>query len=144
MMDAGIRRSLLMASMAGVAAFAVDAISSPSWQAGQVSIFFWLMLGVGVSCLRPRLRHAEESAPVLSVAPRVLRPVAVVAAVLALMMVVLPTSGVAVAATYNHHDDDNDVPKVAVITLLTVGVLYFTGQFGGSTSGNGPTTPTTQ
>lgn len=53
-MDAGIRRSILMASLAGMAAFSVDAISSPSWQAGPVYIFFWLVLGAGVCCLRPR------------------------------------------------------------------------------------------
>jgi len=64
-MDAGIRRSLLMASMAGITAFAVDAVSNPSWQLGQVSIFFWLMLGIGVSCLRPRVRQAKETVSAL-------------------------------------------------------------------------------
>lgn len=124
-MDAGIRRSLLMASMAGVAAFAVDALSSPSWQAGQVSIFFWLMLGIGVSCLRPRLRAAEESVPVLSVAPRVLRPTAVVAALLALAMLVLPTSGVAVASKYN----DNTVRNTALIVTTLGLAAYLLGGF---------------
>jgi len=64
-MDAGIRRSLLMASMAGITAFAVDAVSNPSWQLGQVSMFLWLMLGIGVSCLRPRVRQAKETVSAL-------------------------------------------------------------------------------
>lgn len=59
-MDSGIRRSSLMASVASMVAFAVDAFASPSWQVGQVSIFFWLMLGVGISTLRPWTSFAEE------------------------------------------------------------------------------------
>jgi hypothetical protein len=59
-MDAGIRRTLLIASLASTAGFAVDAASSPSWQYAQNSMFLWLMLGMGTSCLRPRLRREEE------------------------------------------------------------------------------------
>jgi O-antigen ligase len=54
LMDMGVRRTLLMGSIAAVVAFAVDALASPSWQFGQVSMFLWLVLGIGVSCLRPR------------------------------------------------------------------------------------------
>ncbi|HZP83931.1 MAG TPA: O-antigen ligase family protein [Chthonomonadaceae bacterium] len=50
----GIRRSLLLASLAGMVGFCIDAMSNPAWQYAQVSIFFWLLLGLGVAALRPR------------------------------------------------------------------------------------------
>jgi len=79
-MDAGIRRTLLMGSMAAAVGFAVDAISSPSWQMGQTSMFLWLSLGLGVSCLRPLSRREEATeAAAITVAPRVLRPAGVLA-----------------------------------------------------------------
>ncbi len=56
-MEAGIRRTLLMAATAASVGFAFDAVGSPSWQYAQTSMFLWLMLGIGTSCLRPRLRH---------------------------------------------------------------------------------------
>ena len=59
-MDAGIRRNLLLASLAGVVAFAVDACGNPSWQCGQVSMFLWLTLGVGTACMRPQARGRRE------------------------------------------------------------------------------------
>lgn len=59
-MEAGIRRSLLMGSMAGVVAFAADAFASPSWQCGQVSMFLWLTLGLGAACMRPQASGRKE------------------------------------------------------------------------------------
>jgi len=59
-MDAGIRRTLLMASVAATAGFAVDAVGSPSWQYAQTTMFLWLALGMGTSCLRPRPRRDER------------------------------------------------------------------------------------
>ena len=59
-MDAGIRRSLLMGSMASVVAFAADAFASPSWQCGQVSMFLWLTLGMGAACMRPQASGRKE------------------------------------------------------------------------------------
>jgi O-antigen ligase len=58
----GIRRSLLLASMAGMVGFAVDALSNPAWQFAQVNIYLWLMLGLGVACMQPRPREREEEA----------------------------------------------------------------------------------
>ncbi len=75
-MDPGIRRSLLMGAIASVVAFSVDALSNPAWTIAQTSVFFWLVLGLGVGCLRPfeRRRTHEVAQPVLS--PRFMRPVA--------------------------------------------------------------------
>ena len=56
-MEAGIRRTLLMATSAASVGFAFDAVANPSWQYAQISMFLWLMLGIGTSCLRPRLRQ---------------------------------------------------------------------------------------
>jgi len=58
------RNWLMMGSMAAVAAMAVDAIGNPSWQFAQVSLFFWLVLGIGVAASRPREdRELAEEAP---------------------------------------------------------------------------------
>lgn len=50
----GIRRSLLLACLAGIVGFSVDAIANPAWEYSQVSMFLWLTLGIGVACMRPR------------------------------------------------------------------------------------------
>ncbi|MCC6730888.1 MAG: O-antigen ligase family protein [Chthonomonadales bacterium] len=89
-MDAGIRRSLLMGAIAATVAFAVDAVSNPSWGLAQTSMFFWLVLGLGVGALRPFARQRETlTRPAL--APRFARP-AVALASLALAAFVLPTA----------------------------------------------------
>ncbi len=59
-MEGGIRRSLLLACLCGVVGFTVDALGNPAWQFAQVSLFFWLLLGLGVACLRPRTPRAEN------------------------------------------------------------------------------------
>ncbi len=60
-MDTGIRRSVMLAAIASTVAFAVDAAGSPSWQYGQISLFFWITLGLGVGCLRPRAKHYSSA-----------------------------------------------------------------------------------
>jgi O-antigen ligase len=97
-MDPGVRRSLLMGSIGAVAAFSFDAISSPSWQYGQVSMFFWLILGAGVGCLRSRAKQ-EEEAVVVAVSPSLARPVALGVATLLFVMALLPTAPKATAKT---------------------------------------------
>jgi putative inorganic carbon (HCO3(-)) transporter len=51
-MERSDRRNMLLGALGATFAFAVDAIASPSWQFGQVMIFFWLALGVGVACVK--------------------------------------------------------------------------------------------
>jgi len=51
-LDRGLRRNMLLGAIGATVAFAVDAFASPSWQFGQVMIFFWLALGIGMSCIR--------------------------------------------------------------------------------------------
>lgn len=53
-LESGIRRSLLLVALASLVGFAIDAIGNPAWLFPQVSLFFWLFLGLGVSALRPR------------------------------------------------------------------------------------------
>jgi len=53
-LDPGVRRSLLLATTASIAGFAVDALANPAWQFSQASMYVWLMLGLGVASLRPR------------------------------------------------------------------------------------------
>jgi len=97
-MDSGIRHSLLMGSIASIAAFALDAVTSPSWQLAQTSMFFWLVLGVGVSCIRPRVKQ-EEAASVVTFSPRVAWPLAFGVAAVSLMAV-LPTYPLAAKPCY--------------------------------------------
>jgi len=87
-MDPGIRRNLLMGAIAATVAFAVDGIASPSWALAQVSMFFWLVLGLGVGALRPFARQREEAAS-FAVSPRILRPAAVMASLT--LVALLPT-----------------------------------------------------
>lgn len=74
----------------------------------------------------------EEEVVGLSIMPRIMRPLAIVAAFLIMALVVLPTAGVAVAGDrYNDDDDDDDddnnnIPKIALIALAVAGLIYFT------------------
>jgi O-antigen ligase len=89
-MDQGIRRSLLLGSLASTVAFAIDAVASPSWQLPQVAMFLWLALGLGVACMQRRTRGEEESAEEITRVPTgVSRPTAVLATVAVALL--LPT-----------------------------------------------------
>jgi putative inorganic carbon (HCO3(-)) transporter len=94
-MHAGVRRNLLMASVASTVAFSVDAFANPSWQLGQVSMFLWLVMGVGVSSMIPVTRREERF--VEPITPQwYRRPVAagiMLAAVLPLMTSVVASAG---------------------------------------------------
>ena len=59
-LDGGIRRWILLASMAAIVGFAVDALGNPGWEYAQISMFFWLMLGLGVAGIRPRNPRGEN------------------------------------------------------------------------------------
>jgi putative inorganic carbon (hco3(-)) transporter len=48
----GQRQLVLMGCMAGVAAQMVDAVGNPAWRFPQCSLFLWLLLGMGVACIR--------------------------------------------------------------------------------------------
>ncbi|HLJ55467.1 MAG TPA: O-antigen ligase family protein, partial [Chthonomonadaceae bacterium] len=56
-MDDGIRRTLLIGAMASTVGILVDAIASPSWQMGTVSLFMWLVLGIVASCMQPNTKR---------------------------------------------------------------------------------------
>lgn len=122
-MDAGIRRTMLMGSIAAIVAFSLDALSSPSWQYGQVAMFFWMILGTGVACLRPRAKHEEEEAIPVLVKPRVMRPALAVLAGIAFMMVVLPVSTLTAQAAKGYGGDDDDSNTLRNI-LLALGLGY--------------------
>jgi O-antigen ligase len=48
----GLRRTTLIGCAAGVAAQMVDALANASWRYPECSIFFWLVLGLGVAMIR--------------------------------------------------------------------------------------------
>jgi len=140
-MEAGIRRTLLMASAAASVGFAADAVTSPSWQYAQLSMFLWLVMGIGTSCLRPRVRTESEVVAVQFAAPSrrtswVARPAAV--ALLLGVATLLPSAFTAAqAADYGGKDRTF---RYTFGTLIVVGI--FDAIFGdaGSKPGGGPGT----
>jgi O-antigen ligase len=48
----GLRRAVLQGCVGGVAAQMVDAAANGSWRFTECSIFFWLLLGIGVAVIR--------------------------------------------------------------------------------------------
>jgi O-antigen ligase len=58
-LDAGIKRWLLLSSMASVIGFAVDALGNPAWQFAQIWMYLWLALGLGVACIRPKTQRFD-------------------------------------------------------------------------------------
>lgn len=116
-LEPGTRRSLLMGSLAATVAFAVDAFASPSWQCGQISMFFWLTMGIGVASMRPQARPRKELTAGVNIAalktrsvqsepeaappvwlPRFARPAGVLAALTLILL--LPTFAFAVGDLY--------------------------------------------
>jgi O-antigen ligase len=59
----GMRDALLVAALSLVAAQGVDALASPSWQFSEVSLLFWLGLGLGLAAARPAQREVESPMP---------------------------------------------------------------------------------
>ena len=122
-MEAGIRRTLLIGALGSTVAFSLDAMASPSWQYGQTAIFFWLVLGMGTACLRPRVKTQEQR--VQAHAPSrgmtlITRPMALGAA---LIIVSLMPTGLlsAQAAGYN---GDGGNKNVGAAIVGTAGLLY--------------------
>lgn len=131
-MDVGIRRHLLIGTIGAVTAFAVDALSSPSWQYGQVSMFLWLMLGAGVGCMRPRSRSAAQ-APVYAMTPRLVRPVVMVGATAIFALVVMPSATLTAHAANGYNDES--VEEVAVVTTLGLALSYWLFGLGDARTG---------
>ena len=99
-MDNGIRRTLLLGSIGSTVAFAFDGFGSPAWQFGQVSMFFWLILGIGTGCMRPRSKYrtrTEESA-IPTRGARISKPGGVLAALA--LAALLPTFAFAGVPAY--------------------------------------------
>jgi O-antigen ligase len=117
-MDAGLRRSLLIGAVGSIVAFAADAAGSPSWQLGQVSMFFWLILGLGVGCLRPQAKSEEVPAPRRSAHPA--RPVTALAS--AGLLAVLPIMSLAAspAANYGGGSPTGAIVAGTVVSGVTV------------------------
>jgi O-antigen ligase len=65
-LPSGLRRTTLIGCMAGVAAQMVDALANGSWRYSDCSIFFWLMLGLGMAVVRMAYASpADPAGPVL-------------------------------------------------------------------------------
>lgn len=132
-MDNGIRRTLLLGSIGSIVAFAFDGFGSPAWQFGQVSMFFWLILGIGTGCMRPRSKYRtrteEGAAPTRGA--RLSRPSAILAALG--LAVLLPTIALAVVPAYfvlvpnsgRISPTVSDIPASTVNTTSTQQYLFF-------------------
>ena len=130
-MEAGVRRNLLLGSMASIVAFAVDAAGSPAWQLGQNSMFFWLILGTGVSCLRPKPKQTETVTAAM-VPRRFTRPMTVMATLG--LAALLPTVVLAIDASYNELLFVTISPTDARITGGTTEAYKLTATYRNSTT----------
>jgi O-antigen ligase len=63
--EAGLRQRVLMGCLAGVAGQAVDALANPAWRFAEVSLLFWVLIGLGVAAASRR----RDSQPEMSAAP---------------------------------------------------------------------------
>ena len=135
-MEAGIRRTLLMAATAASVGFAFDAVGSPSWQYAQSSMFLWLVLGIGTSCMRPRLRYEAEAETARVMERRaswVARPAAV--GLFLVLTTLLPTAySTAQAQSYNIPGNNNNNSGtfkvafgVAAVGVIGYGLYYLFG-----------------
>jgi putative inorganic carbon (hco3(-)) transporter len=95
-MHRDFRRNLLIGALGAIAGFTVDAIFSPSWQFGNITMFMWLIMGVGTSCMLPS--GQEDAEPVKTTPFRTTRPVAV--PVCLAMAIILPTSVLSAQPSY--------------------------------------------
>jgi len=112
-MDDGIRKTLLLGAMAGTVGVLVDAISSPSWQMGTVSVFMWLLLGIVATCMQPTAKRERSASLDLAAQPPA-RPVLAFAALG--LSVLLQTAAMAAAPAYSHIIRCRIAPKTATIT----------------------------
>ncbi len=112
-MDDGIRKTLLLGSMAALVGCLVDAIASPSWQMGTVSVFMWLLMGIVASCMQPNAKRERSASLELSSQPAA-RPVFAFATLG--LSVLLPTAALAAAPGYDHLIRIRIVPASATIT----------------------------
>ena len=63
----GTRKLLLIGCISAIAAQCVDAFSNPAWRYPVCSLYFWLVLGLGIALVRMAYRpagrtHVEEPA----------------------------------------------------------------------------------
>ncbi len=119
-MEAGVRRTLLIGTLAATVAFLVDALASPSWQYGQTSMFLWLAMGVGTSCLRPRAKR-EQTLEVHSASRRMVLISRPAAAGLFLSCVTLLPTAFASAQSFDYNTSDSPT-KIDTGTAITYGV----------------------
>jgi putative inorganic carbon (HCO3(-)) transporter len=115
-MDVGIRRTILIGAIGSIAAFAVDAFGSPAWQLGQVSMFFWLILGLGVGSLRPRYKHIQNEETLPQAAPSKASRFSGVLASIGLAALIPMTAIAACPPNYLIPKSANITPKDLTIT----------------------------
>jgi O-antigen ligase len=59
----GLRQRVLLGCMAGIAAQTVDALSNPAWRFPEVSLLFWIMLGLGMAAASRQSAPRGETEP---------------------------------------------------------------------------------
>jgi len=126
-MDDGIRKTLLLGAMAATVGVLVDAIASPSWQVGTVSMFMWLLLGIVATCMQPNAKRERTASLDLGQQPAV-RPVFAFASLG--LAVLLPTAAMAATPAYSHIIRCRIAPKTATIQGGNSQAYSFIGVFG--------------
>jgi O-antigen ligase len=140
-MHRDFRRNVLIGSLGATVGFAVDAMFSPSWQFGNITMFLWLTMGMGVSCM---LSSPQEERETETATPA--RGVRAVAVPLCLAMsAILPTSMLSAQAIYlppppvtpTTHDDTGVIVAGGVAAgVVVAGILTSHHGGGGGTAAN--------
>jgi putative inorganic carbon (HCO3(-)) transporter len=65
----GLRRTTLVGCMASVAAQMVDAMANVGWRYSECSVFFWLILGLGMAVTRTAYRTADGKSQIAAADP---------------------------------------------------------------------------
>jgi putative inorganic carbon (HCO3(-)) transporter len=146
-MHRDFRRNLLIGSMATVAAFAVDAFASPSWQFGHIMMFMWLVMGIGASCMQSSGALDDVEPVKAKTVPSLVRRPLTVGTCLA-MAAILPTSMLSAQPYYlppppvviNNSDNTGayvaaGVGGAALVGAIIVGATHSHGA-GGSQANN--------
>jgi O-antigen ligase len=61
-LPAGMRKVLLIGCISAVAAQCVDAVANPAWRHATCSLYFWLVLGMGMAVVRMAYRGLPATA----------------------------------------------------------------------------------
>ena len=121
----GSREAIIIASLALTTGQAVDALASPSWQFGEVSLLFWAGMGLGLAAIRRAAPEPARHDAVARPLPRAARVTAAGTATLAALSSVVPLGLLPPVEAYNH-------PVPPTFTMMELSPLAGSGSAPGT------------